>query len=253
MDTNEFKKELLKYEEKLREKIENDNKLFDQDIEININEILERINANNVYENNNSYGVIYNGNPEITLYLSIKAILLEKNIIFLLEDDFFKDSNQYIISIFEEFIKKNKLKSVIKIYFNCQENKIIESSKFCDEMIYIRNKSNYAYINEQCNRKVRYNGFNCIYLYYESSDKTYELLSDIYVACMERDIIMEKFTDDVEDDIYVMNLNSENYAIIILTEDEEKINKLKNEVKAQYKYVNENPFKFNKYHFECDI
>ena len=249
-----LKKILIQNKENVDKLIKFDNKKYNQ----NIQEGLIQYYINNMdYEidsETKSYIVMYNGNPAITFYLSVKALIGNKNIMFMVQDDYFKDTNNYIVDLFSRIIKANNLKNIIKIYFNTDEDKVLENSSMSDKIIYINDKYNLKGLMKKAKIPVIYNGYNTVYVYYEDSDENYNILDEINEYCAYNNIIMQTFEDEeILDDISIINNVAKNYMCIILSQDKEKQENFKRRVQSENIIINKNPFKENNYIFKCNI
>lgn len=250
-----LKKIINNNKETIKKLIISDNNKYNQNISTDMIEYyINNVDYDTKKSNIKSYIIMYNGNPLITLYLAIKSILNNKNMIFMISEDYFYDTNKFIIDLFNKIIKANDLKNIIKIYFNCDEEKILENSDICDKIIYIDDKYNLVSLRKKSKVLVEYNGYNTVYVYYEDSDENYELLNEINEYCLSNNIVMQTLEDkDVIENIRLMNNAAPNYMCIILSNDIEKQNKFKDRLKSENIIINQNPFKDNKYIFKCEI
>ena len=254
MKEDNLKKILLSYKNNIERLIDLENIRYNQKISINMVDYY----INNIdYEDNSeakSYIIVYNGNPLITLYLSIKSILNNKNIVFMVSDDYFYETNKFLIDLFNKIIKSNKLKNIIKIYFNFDENKLLENSNICDEIIYIDDKYDLLRLKQNSKVPVEYNGYNTVYVYYEDSEENYKILNEIDEYCKYNNITLQTLEDnDILENIRIINSIAQNYMCIILSQDVDKQKDFKERVRSAYIVINENPFKDNKYIFKCKI
>ena len=256
MNKEYIKDILLSNETNLTAHINSENKSYNQNIKLDIINVYSNAILEQSETNEKNIMILYNGNPYITLYLSIKAILLQKNIIFLIKDDYFRRTNEYIVNMFDSIIKNNNFKNFIKIYFNCNINNVVSSQKLCDKIIYIDDKADLSNLIKAVNIPVEYNGYNTVYVYYdhEDSEMNYKILQEITNYCYDNNISAETFENkNILDDIYIMNQAASNYMCIILTDNKNKQDEFKSRLRSKNIIINENPFKDNKYIFECNI
>lgn len=106
-------------------------------------------------EESKSYLVIYEGDIEYTKLICEKAIKEKANIVFSINDDYLA-TNELIVRISNEIIKEQDYKTVIRLYNNIDNNKVLESSKEFDEVKFIGSAFDYRNIKNKIHCKCEF-------------------------------------------------------------------------------------------------
>ena len=128
----------------LEKSLEIDNQKWNENLKFE--EVLNYSGLENlVLEKQKNYLVIYDGEPIHTKIIINKALEVDANIIFIL-DDYFLATNSFLTQVANKLIKENNKKMFIKLYNNIYEEKIFKSTSEVDTTIYIGDERNFEYI-----------------------------------------------------------------------------------------------------------
>ena len=128
----------------LQKSLEIDNETWNENLKFE--EVLNCSGLENlVLEKHKTYLVIYDGEPIHTKIIINKALEVDANIIFIL-DDYFLATNSFLTQVTNKLIKENNKKIFIKLYNNIYEEKIFKSTSEVDTTIYIGDERNFEYI-----------------------------------------------------------------------------------------------------------
>lgn len=128
----------------LEKSLEIDNEKWNENLKFE--EVLNYSGLENlVLEKHKTYLVIYDGEPIHTKIIISKALEINANIIFIL-DDYFLATNSFLTQVANKLIKEKNKKMFIKLYNNIYEEKIFKSTSEVDTTIYIGDERNFEYI-----------------------------------------------------------------------------------------------------------
>lgn len=240
--------------------IEQDNKNFFEKFQFSklltaidrINEeswIMERNNKAKIYYGIGNIGVCHKCNADLVLYLMLKALKTENNIVFFEEDEIHK-TTQKLIDIVKEECMKNKYKVNFEVL---KYNKISEFSSN------VSNFNMFIFVNEldkyldflarnQNDMKIICSNYGTMDLYLDQKDLKDTLLQiDDYVY--KNNIELELYKNEsVVDVVKKINVGRNNYCAVIFTKSKEDAYYFIENVKAEKVFVNKNPF--TEYEFE---
>lgn len=250
--------EILKENQEIIEKCINlDNRKMSEEFKFHdLIKICEKINKKN-YEiknktNPNTFMIIYNGNPRITLEMLLINLFCKNNLIFIIHDDFL-GTNNILISIIEKIIKQSNINCFIKLYNNISLSEIPKTEELADKIIYIGDKFNYQNFKGYTSLPIIYNGYGQVLIYTDDEMNFQKELDETQKYAFENDIAITLYNKDIEGSIENINYDVSNDVSVIFSNDNEKIEKFKNEVHSKKIFVNENPFVNYEFEFNFDI
>lgn len=251
------KKLFLNIEKRIKENvalfhnyIEQDNKKFFEKFEYTkLLDVLDRVNKEewimekssktHIYYGIGNIGVCYKGNIDIALYLILKALKTNNNIVFFEEDDIHQTTKK-LLDIVNEECEKCNYNICFKIV---KYNKILE---FCNDL---NNFNMFIFINElekyldfsarnQNDMKVICSNYGTMNLYLDDKNLKNTLLEiDNYVY--DNNIELEVYKDkNVKEVVEQINIGKHNYCAVIFTKNKEDAYYFIKNVKAEKIFVN---------------
>ena len=204
--------------------------------------ILENRSKHLLIDGIGNLGVIYNGNPEILVYLSLKALKTNNNIIFFQSDENRKINN-YIINSINTILEKNNYKAVITIEEMENKKDITKYKNYLNTIICIGEIMEYNNLKELVKTDIIYSAYGTLSLYMDDKDLRNTLLDmDEYI--FKNNLILDLYKDqDVKDVIQKINEKGESFCAVVFTKDIKKAYYFIENVDSQNVYVNKNPFK----------
>ena len=204
--------------------------------------ILEKRSKHLLIDGIGNLGVIYNGNPEILVYLSLKALKTNNNIIFFQSDENRKINN-YIINSINTILEKNNYKAVITIEEMENKKDITKYKNYLNTIICIGEIMEYNNLKELVKTDIIYSAYGTLSLYMDDKDLRNTLLDmDEYI--FKNNLILDLYKDqDVKDVIQKINEKGESFCAVVFTKDIKKAYYFIENVDSQNVYVNKNPFK----------
>lgn len=181
---------------------------------------------------------VYNGSSYLMLELIIKAVLNGKNIILISDGEEYY-TNRKILSIFQEAIEKTSHKILIKMYYNVDIRKILDTDSLIDGIIFCGDKREFRQLKLKTNIDIKYNGSGSICVYVDDEDEFEDELYNLEKYAYLNNLSINKFTEEIDGDIEWINKDVENNTCIIFSKDEEKIKKFKEKVNSRNMFVNE--------------
>ncbi|MBO4815379.1 MAG: hypothetical protein J5507_00075 [Clostridia bacterium] len=242
----DFKEALLKNKETFLE-------LYKIDIEkndrvVNIDSIIKLLDLykNEDIEEKDKEVIIasYDGSPYVTINLCMQTLIKKRGTILVIEDSMFA-VNKLLISIFNNILKEYKISKMIELYNNISLKEIKEMQDKVNYVVCIGNSyTYYKYYKEEINN-LKYIPFRNLALYCDSEkfeDLKYELYKYAIRIGIEIEIYeyLEEFIECVNEDECL------EYAVIF-SKDENEIQECKNKIKKLKLFINENPFKNEKF------
>lgn len=211
--------------------------------------VLEKRSKSLLIEGIGNIGVIYNGNPEVLLYLSLKALRTNNNIVFF-ENIEGRKTNNYIINIINNVLEKNNYKAVITIEKINKKKDINQYENYINTFICIGEITEYDNLKEIVQTNIIYNAYGTLSLYMDDKELKNVLLDmDEYI--FNNNLILDLYKDeDVKDVIQKINQKGENFCSVIFTKDIKKASYFIEYVNSQNVYINKNPF--SNYNFYID-
>lgn len=211
--------------------------------------ILEKRSKNLLIDGIGNLGVIYDGNPELLLYLSLKALKTNNNIIFFQKDEDRKINN-YIINIINTFLEKNNYNTVITIEKIENKKDVQQYQNYLDTIICIGEIIEYDNLKEYVKTNVIYSAYGTLSLYMDDKNLR-DILLDMDEYIFNNNLILDLYKDeDVKDVVQKINEKGENFCTVIFTKDIKKASYFIENVNSENVYVNKNPFK--DYNFYLD-
>lgn len=198
-------------------------------------------------ENIKNIQILLPGNPEIVFMLAIEAIRNNLKMLIIIED-FCLAQNTMLIELINSSLKDMRLKEIIKLENQLEDEKIIQNSEKFDMTMCIGNSNDYNILSKKI-KDLKFYPYNILEVY-SDSDELEEIRKKIYDYSMLNQYEMEIYDMDfnIEDVIEEINRDGYGFCSVLFSRDKEKINKFKENVKSQYVIINENPF--NKIKFE---
>jgi len=192
--------------------------------------------------------VEYAGNPSITINLCMQTLIKKQGTIALINDTMY-GINKLLVTLFNSVLENNKILNMIKL----ENNKTIEEIKKVqdevDSIICIGDSFSYFKYYKNQIKKLSFIRYKNMALYC-CNEELENLKYEVYKFAIKNGIEIEIY-DDVNEFIDCVNVSKELEKVIIFSKDNVEINKCKNEIKNYKLYINENPFKNDK--FKIDV
>lgn len=196
-------------------------------------DVVERKTLNNV--------VSLYGDPYCVIDIMLSAIM-NCQIVNILIEDMCVGVNKLIVALYQEILKDYRIYDVISLSNNVGKKELEEKKDLIDVAYFLGNKNFYSVCEEIDGLNSKYIAFNNIDIYCEDDD-LYELAKNIFGVCVENGIEAEIYDEmDIDDAINMLNDFGEHYCSVILTKNNEMIEKFKKEVNSNFILANENPF-----------
>lgn len=220
-----------------------DDEIFAFDFQINqfIEEISKYKNKMIQKKEAKEIFISHYGNPYITAVLCMEAILHQTEMMIEIEEICY-GLNKAIVKIVNDVLQENKIHMQISLQMNTNKE-AIEKANF-DKLICLGNSNAYTNLKKIKNISVEYVPLFDMVVYYDSLEYE-ELAENIRIFATQNLYEIEIFdeTEDFEDVIYSINHSLPKYCAVILSKDQTKQNKFKQQIKSQIICINENPFK----------
>ena len=232
--------------------IENDNKKYIERFEYTkILQAIEKINNEEwimdkntnecIYYGLGNIGVCLNGKPDLALYLALKALKTNNNIVIFEEE--LHETSQFLLNIINEECIKQNYNACFKII---KYNKITD---FCNDIenfnmfIFINELQKYLDFSSRTKNKFRVlcSNFGTMDLYLEDKDLKDELISmDEFVN--KNSIELEIYKgNSVKEVVNQINTGKHNYCAVIFTKKKEIAYYFVKNVQAEKIFVNKDP------------
>lgn len=211
--------------------------------------IMEQNTKNKIYCGIGNIGVCHKCNADVILYLILKALKTNNNIVFFEGDDIHQ-TTQKLIDIANEESKKTKYKVNFEVV---KYNKI---SEFSND---VNNFNMFIFINEldkyldflarnQNDMKIICSNYGTMDLYLDQKDLKDTLLQiDDYVYRNNIELELYK-NESVREVVKKINIRRNNYCAVIFTKNKDDAYYFLENVKAEKVFVNRNPS--TEYEFE---
>lgn len=226
-----------------------DLKYYDFNISIDIlKSIIQESKNKSVYEDKKekSIVVLNEGNPYVTLLLCIDAIRTNNKIIILLDDKCLA-LNTIIVNIVKQTLEDYRIKNTIHMCNLVANNMVLENIDDIDKIICIKNKNDYLYFKENNVENVDFYGYENVEIYCDC-EELIEIEKIILEYGYQKDINIDICEcESVEESIEYINTCGSGYCSVILTKSDENGELFKKSVNSQNVYVNESPFKYEKF------
>lgn len=220
-----------------------DDEIFAFDFQINqfIEEISKYKNKTIQKKEPKKLFISHYGNPYITAVLCMEAILHQAEVVIEIEEICY-GVNKAIVKIVNDVLQENKIHMQISLQMNTNKE-VIEKANF-DKLICLGNSNAYTNLKKIKNISVEYVPLFDMVVYYDSLEYE-ELAENIRIFATQNLYEIEIFdeTENFEDVIYSISHSLPKYCAVILSKDQTKQNKFKQQIKSQIICINENPFK----------
>ena len=227
-------KKLNEIDYKYNKKIVNVQKLIDI-----IDDYMEDTCTNKKTKN---YIVSYYGEPLVTIQICILA-LLNCQRVNLLIDDFCLGVNKLIVELFNDILNDYRIENLVSLDNFKSKNDIDSVKDQIDKMYCLGNYNVYTVCKKIDGLNIEYVPFNNLDIYCENPELE-ELSQKILETCLENGIEAEVYEDmDIDEAIDSINNYGKKYCSIILTKNDDYMNRFKKEVKSKFVFINENPLK----------
>lgn len=248
----ELKKEIQKHKEDFIKTQEIDQKYYDQVLNINI--LLEILNISKEKEisSKKEKDIIittYTGNPYITVNLFCYALTQKKAIALAIEGEMYA-TNKVLVEIFKTVLERYKIVNLVELFENKKIDEIIGVQDLVNEVICIGNSNSFYVFRKNKIKNLRYISFNNMAIYTEE-EKYLELRNNLYDFALINGLEVENYCDvDIEEFIECMNIDETVENVVVFTQDLERAEQIRNSVKNKRIFINENPFKNEKFYLE---
>jgi len=244
-----FKTQIIKNQHLILEMHSIDITKCTQSTDINkILELLDTYKNEKVNEHKNKGIVIasYYGTPYITVNLCMQALLQRKAILLVTEDSMLA-VNKALITIFNALLEEYKIAELVKIYNLPSDEEIKNISKDTEEVICIGNSETYHQYRKIKINNLRFIPFKNMVIYSEDI-KYEEIQHELYKYAITNGIEVEVY-DDIELDEFIECMELDDWVenVVVLTQNEETKENIKDKLKEKKLYINKNPFKDEKF------
>lgn len=203
------------------------------------------------FENIKKIQVILSGNPEIVFRLGIEAV--RNNVKMIIDiDDFCLAQNTILVEVINSALRDCKLFNILELRNFVKDNDIYDLSKTTDVTICIGNSNDYNRLKNRFNiENLKFYPFNIFELYSDSYELE-EVRKGLYEYAMRNQFEIEIYDMELNIDEVIEEMNKYGYGFcsILLSKDNEKMKKFKENINSEYIFVNENPFKKIKWEFD---
>lgn len=244
-----LKKEILRNKETFLELQEIDSKHSAQ--VVNISTMLNILEA---YKNKKTIEIsekeiilaTYYGNPYITINLLMHSLYMKKAVIISIEDEML-GINKLLVNLFNSVLKNYKITEMVKLCNMLPEEEIIENQLNIRDIICIGNYETYKKLRRNNIENLRYMPFRNMVVFSEK-DKYSELQYKLYQYATTNGIEIEVYDDiEVSEFIECMEMDNTIENVVVFTENDKTINDLRDNLKSVKLFINENPFKDEKF------
>ena len=200
--------------------------------------IEKNINAN-IYCGIGNIGACIKGKPDILLYLILKALKTNNNIVLFEEE--IHETSKMIVDIINKECEKIGYNKTVKL---CKYNSItdIVDGKF-NIVIFINELQKYLDFSSRKQNvdKIIYSNYGTMDLYLEDKSMKEELIAtDDFIYKNEIEIEIHK-NKDIKEVVKNINICNHNYCAVIFTKNKEYAYYFIKNVKAEKIFVNKNP------------
>lgn len=213
--------------------------------------LLSKSNKNTYYYGIGNVGVCYNGSPEVFLYMVLKAIKTNNNIVFF-ECEEPHATNAILLDLVKNVCEKNDYKICIETVTVRDNAELAEVSSELDMFIFINEQQRYL---DFCARnsatvKIKCSNYGTMDLFLDDKQLENRLIEmDEYVYNRNIDLEIYK-NDSVENVVKRINLRKNNFCAVIFTNNSKDAYYFIENVDAEKVFVNRNPQ--NSYFYEID-
>ncbi len=186
----------------------------------------------------------YYGNPYITVNLCMQSLTKKKCSLLIIEDNMLA-LNKLIIAIFNNILKNYKIFNLVTLYNSVKLEEIKKIENMVSYIVCIGNSNTYYKYCKKEIKNVNYIPFKNLAIYCDNK-KFEELKYKLYSYAIKNSIEVEIY-DDIDEFIECVNLDKTLENVLILTEKDEEILKAENRIKKYKLYINDNPFKNEKF------
>ena len=201
-------------------------------------------------EDINIVQILLAGNPELVFRLGIEAVRNNVRMIINIED-FCLAQNTFLVKVINDVAERNGLSTILNLKNLVKDSGVYETSKECDCTICFGISNNYHRLNKNYNiQDLRLYPYNIFELYMDSEELE-EVRRGVWDYAMRNQFEIEIYDIelDIDDVIEDINRNGYGFCSILLSKDEAKVQKFKENVNSKYVFINENPFKKIKWEF----
>lgn len=238
----------------LHRSIEEDNNTYHEKTEFSkIYEIIERVKSEEwiltkstktmYYQGIGNIGMCYNGNPDIFLYMALKSIKTNNNIIFF-ENEETHVTNLLLQKFIEKVCRQNNYDICIKNIQYKEVSEFVNAKKF-DMFIFMNEQQKYLDFcaRNQAPIKIICSNYGTMDLFL-AEEKLEKRLFEVDEFASKNNIDMEIYRNDtVENIVKKINLRKNNYCAVIFTTNMNDAYYFLENVDAQKVFINSNPGK----------
>jgi hypothetical protein len=203
-----------------------------------LEEIIDKYKFEPALVSTNSKVVIYTGDPYLTLELLLQSLKKHKRIL-LAFNEYMLGTNELILSIFYEVLKRYKITNLIYSITKVTPELIQELNILEEEVIVIGDSA----VNQLLKKSNFYSYKN--YIMYSENEELEKLKEAIFLFTSEYEYELEIVYEDNIDDVISQVNDSVADSFILLTTNERTKERVRDEIKNKKIYINENPFKEN--------
>ena len=215
---------------------------------VNLETIIQIIDSykNEEITNNKKEIIIacYYGNPYITINLCMQSLIQKRGTLLIIEDNMLA-VNKLITSIFNNVLKKYRITNMVELYNNIKSEEIKDFENMVDYIVCIGNSNTYYKYCKKEIKNLKYIPFKNLAIYCDGKEFE-ELKYELYNYAIKNAIEVEIF-DEINEFIECVNVDKALESILVLTKKEEDIITIKNKIKKYKLYINDNPFKNEKF------
>lgn len=212
--------------------------------QVSLNKIIDVIDSyENIFANNKEnkkIAIWYSGKPEITMTYIIDSVLYNNNVTLYTES--YKPITEILYTIFNEVLLELKIKNEwIEYNSNLSEKALKENENNYDEIVYVGDYFEYEKFKTLFKRDITYNNYGYIKI----------LIDKIKYQEEYKKIITYTYVENIVLDVYnvieefISESNKEDFLIAYV--EDEKIDKLKNEINSEELLINTFPYEAYKF------
>lgn len=251
LDKLEIKIQEKEFRDSLKKVIEIDSNYYSKQIEENelLKIITEYREKEIINPSKKKVQVLLLGNPELVFRLGIEAVRNNSYMLIGI-DDFCLAQNKFIVEAINSTIKECNLKIEIDLKNVLTVNEIINNNLSLNKTICIGDSNKYNLLLNKIDN-LQFYPYN-IFEVYSDSDEFDDLRKKIYNYAISNGYEIEMYDMElkIDDVIEIMNADGYGFCSVLLSKDNEKQEKFKQEIYSQYVIVNENPFKKTEFKLE---
>lgn len=247
----DYKREILSNKENFIELYKIDQEATDE--VFNLNDVIKLLNLYKDEEIIKKEKEIiissFYGNPLITINLCMQAIIKNRGTILAIEDNMFA-VNKMLVTLFNNILSDYKIANMIELYNNLRIEDEKEAANNIDYVICIGNTNTYFKLYKEDIKNLKYVPFKNTSLY--SKDKEFkDLKYELYKYSIQKGIEIEIY-EDLDEFIACTNIDEEIENVVVFSNDKEEIKMIKETIKNNNLYINENPFKDEDFKINID-